>query len=267
MAKDKRVTLILEGVPEAEGRIRLQTFLTELQNLSAALGKVSRDTAEGKATIPVFNIEELSYNSPARVVISPSPGNEYVASLVLDRFEAVAEAVTSGANLDKFDAELLHDIRALAKPVGPQLKYATLIINDAEFDLTGEVTRRVDTALEIAEECIGFIEGRLEQINIHEGANTFHIYPDVGPRRVSCHFPNSLLDDAIYAVGRKVEVNGTLKYRHGASFPHAIAVTEIDAFPPDEELPDWEDLRGRAPDATGELSSEAFVRELRNAWR
>ena len=33
-----------------------------------------------------------------------------------------------------------------------------------------------------------------------------------------------------------------------------------------EELPDWEDLRGLAPNATGELSSEAFVRELRDAW-
>lgn len=28
----------------------------------------------------------------------------------------------------------------------------------------------------------------------------------------------------------------------------------------------WEDVRGRAPDATGQLSSEAFVRELRDAW-
>jgi hypothetical protein len=75
-----------------------------------------------------------------------------------------------------------------------------------------------------------------------------------------------LLDDAIYAVGRRVEVTGTMKYRQGASFPHAIAVTAIDSFPPDDELPDWDDLRGRAPDATGALSSEAFVRELRNAW-
>lgn len=34
-----------------------------------------------------------------------------------------------------------------------------------------------------------------------------------------------------------------------------------------EVLPDWEDLRGRAPDATGGLSSEAFVREIRDEWR
>lgn len=30
---------------------------------------------------------------------------------------------------------------------------------------------------------------------------------------------------------------------------------------------DWEDLRGCAPDATGNLSSEAFMRELRDDWR
>jgi hypothetical protein len=36
---------------------------------------------------------------------------------------------------------------------------------------------------------------------------------------------------------------------------------------PESQLPEWDDLRGRAPDATGGLSSEAFVRELRDGWR
>lgn len=71
---------------------------------------------------------------------------------------------------------------------------------------------------------------------------------------------------ALFAVGRRVEVFGTLKYRRGASFPYQIDVTNIEAFPPEDELPDWNDLRGRAPGATGALSSEAFVRELRNGW-
>lgn len=264
MTNKNRITLILEGIPEAEGRIRLNTFLSELQSFSSALGRLSRESGEVK-TAP-FNVEELSYNSPMKVVVAPSFGNERLSLMVLQRFEAVAEAVTSGTSLDSFDAELLSDLRSLAKPVGKQLQYATLIVNGAQFELTDAVTRRVDEALEIDDECLGFIEGRLEQINIHEGANTFHIYPDVGPRRVSCHFPNALLDDAIYAVGRRVEVNGTLKYRHGASFPHSIAVVAIDAFPPEDELPTWEDLRGRAPNATGELTSEAFVRRLRDAW-
>lgn len=266
MAKDNRITLILEGAPEAEGRVRLNTFVGELQKLSAALGKLSRETVEGKAAT-VYNIVELSYNSPMRVVVAPAPGHEHIASLVLQRFETVADAVTTGKTLDGYDADLLEDLRALAKPVGNQLQYATLLINDVQYEMNDAVTKRVDNALAVDEECVGFIEGLLEQINIHEGANTFHIYPDVGPRKVACHFPSALLDDAIYAVGRKVEVNGLMKYRQGAAFPHAIVVTSIESFPPDDELPTWEDLRGRAPDATGQLSSEAFVRELRNGWR
>jgi hypothetical protein len=106
----------------------------------------------------------------------------------------------------------------------------------------------------------------LEQINLHHGANTFHVYPDVGPKKITCHFPAFLYDDAVAAVGRRVHVFGELKYRAGAPFAHQIAVSSIDSFEPDNNLPDWEDLRGRAPDATGGLSSEAFVRELRDAW-
>jgi hypothetical protein len=265
MVEKNRITLILEGIPESEGRIRLATFISELQNFSAALSRIYRETAEGKAAT-VFNVVELSYNSPMKVVVAAATGQEHVAALVTQRFEAVTEAVTTGGSLDTYDADLLNDLRSLARPVGTQLKYATLLINDNQFELTDEVTKRVDTALEVDEECSGYIEGRLEQINIHEGANTFHIYPDVGPRRVSCHFPNALLDDAIFAVGRKVEVSGLMKYRHGAAFPHAIAVNGIESFPPDDELPTWEDLRGRAPNATGALSSEAFVREMRDAW-
>jgi hypothetical protein len=64
----------------------------------------------------------------------------------------------------------------------------------------------------------------------------------------------------------RVEVNGTLKYRMGANFPHVIDVSSIVPFPPESEIPDWDDIRGLAPDATGKLSSEAFIRELRDAW-
>lgn len=74
-------------------------------------------------------------------------------------------------------------------------------------------------------------------------------------------------DDAIFAVGRKVDVFGTLRYRARSDFPHQIEVSSIEAHPPESELPDWDDLRGRAPDATGTLTSEAFVRELRDGWR
>ena len=95
----------------------------------------------------------------------------------------------------------------------------------------------------------------------------WHIYPEIGPRKLTCYFPAKLYDDAVSAVGRKVEITGTLQYRARADWPHMITVREIEAFPPESELPDWDDLRGRAPDATGGLPSEVFVRELRDGWR
>lgn len=155
----------------------------------------------------------------------------------------------------------------MARPVGKTVKYAALEFQGTTFELTPKVAERIDKALEVEEECDGTLDGMLEQINIHLGANTFHIYPQIGPKKVTCNFPNRLYDDAVSAVGRKVEVSGLLKYRSGAQFPHQIAVTGIDVFPNETELPDWDDLRGRAPQATGELSSEAFVRELRDGWR
>jgi hypothetical protein len=165
-----------------------------------------------------------------------------------------------------FDADLLDDIRMLAHNVGRSVKNTTVLLNGTTLELTPAIEERCKIALAVAEECDGGIEGMLEQINIHLGANTFHIYPDIGPRKVTCHFPSRLFEDAIASVGRRVEVSGTLKYRSGAPYAHQIAVSQIEPFPPDYEVPDWEDLRGRAPNATGDLLSEAFVRELRDAW-
>lgn len=268
VAQDDRIELIIEGLPEDDGRVRLSVFMSQLQNLNATLSKLDRDSNEGRAG-SVFEIAALSYSSPVRVVLEakPIPSQRFTGNLIVDRLKHVASALVSGESLIGIDADLLEDIRALAKPVGKSVKNTTILFNGSALDLTPRIVQRVDEALAVEDECEGFVEGMLEQINIHQGANTFHIYPEVGPKKVTCNFPSRLFDDAVSAVGRRVEVFGTLKYRVAAPFPHQIAVTSLEAFPPDHELPNWEDLRGRAPDATGDLSSEVFVRELRDAWR
>ena len=267
MASDDRITLIIEGLSEDEGQVRFAAFMAQLQYLGNAINRMDREVGGGKAA-SYFRIAELSYKNPARIAIEPSalPNRDYTGHHIIERLKEVATALSEGTSLVGFDADLLEDIRALAKPVGRNVKSATLVFNGHQLDLTEKITRQVDEALAIEDECEGSIEGMLEQINVRLGANTFHIYPDVGPKKVTCKFTPRLYDDAVSAVGKRVEVFGTLNYRIGASFPHLIAVTGIDPFPPDSELPDWEDLRGRAPDATGDLSSEAFVRELRDGW-
>lgn len=268
MADNDRITLIIEGLPEDNGRVRFNAFLAELQGLAATINRLDREANEGKPA-SYFRITELSYRSPARVVLEAQalPNQPQTGHQIVESLNRIATAFSDGGDLHELDAELLNDFLNLARPVGTQVGSATLLFGDNHIDLTPQVASRVDTALAVEDECEGAVEGMLEQINIHRGTNTFHIYPEVGPPRILCRFPGRLYDDAVAAVGRRVVVSGTLRYRVRAKFPHQIAVAGIENFPPESELPDWEDLRGRAPDAIGDLSSEAFVRERRDAWR
>ena len=268
MAEPDRITLVIEGLPEDDGQVRLSTFMSALQNLNATITKLDREANAGQQAT-VYRIAELSYRSPVRVVIEPQPlpNKPYVGAAVIQSLERMTQALANGDDLSGLDADLLEDIRALARPVGRSIKSAALIFGGSTFDLTPAVSSKVERALAIDEECEGSIEGMLEQINVHLGANVFHIYPEVGPKKVACRFPARLHDEAIAAVGRRVEVVGTLHFRIGAAFPHQVSVAQIEPYPPDSDLPDWDDLRGRAPGCTGVLSSEAFVRELRDGWR
>ncbi|TCU75148.1 hypothetical protein EDE08_103368 [Bradyrhizobium sp. R2.2-H] len=241
--------------------------MSQLQHLSATIAKLDRDANEGKLAT-YYNIAELSYNSPARIVLEPQalPKQRYVGHAIIESLARVVTALEDDDEILGIDADLLEDFRGLARPIGKSVANVTLLFNDHRFDITEKIARKVDDALAVDEECEGAIEGKLEQINLHHGANVFYVYPDVGPRKLTCHFPSRLYDEAVSAVGKRVEVFGTLRYRAGADFPHQVAVAAIDAFPLEADLPDWDDVRGMAPDATGELSSEAFIRELRDGW-
>lgn len=266
MANPDRITLIIEGLPEDNGRVRFSTFMSQLQSLSAAISKLDRET-NSELGRTQFDIAELSYSSPIRVALEPRgrnavQGGHRIAAAISN----FADALVAGTALSELDTDVLEEFQKLANPVGKQVKAATLLINSRPFSLTKEIATRAQDALATVEECDGAVDGMLEQINIHHAANTFHIYPLIGPNKITCRFPSRLYDDAVAAVGRRVEVRGLLQYRANAHFPHQVAVSEIDTFEREEDLPDWEDIRGRAPGATGKLSSEAFIRELRDAW-
>ena len=119
MADRDRITLIIEGLPSDDGRVRFNTFVAQLQSLSATIGKLDREANDGKQA-SYFEIVELSYSSPIRVVIEqrPFPTQKSVGPIVMQTLERVSSALERDEGLSNFDAELLEDFRALAKPVG-----------------------------------------------------------------------------------------------------------------------------------------------------
>jgi hypothetical protein len=51
MADEDRITLIIEGLPEDDGRVRLNVFMSQLQSLSATITKLDREANDGRAAI------------------------------------------------------------------------------------------------------------------------------------------------------------------------------------------------------------------------
>ncbi len=264
---DYRISLSVEGLHEDDGHVRLPALVNELQILSGLLGKIDRQVSGGN-TANHFRVVDLSHASPATVglEIIQNPESPDTREAVVSGFVRALEDIERGEVPVYLGRSMLEDIRNLAKPVGETVASAVLTANGKSFDLTDEIAKRIEHALSGEETCVGTIEGTLEQINLHRGANVFRIYPQVGPNMVACHFGSGLRDLAISALGAEVAVTGLLKYRSGEPFPYAINIDEIEVYPPENELPTIDDLRGLAPDATGDVPSERFIADLRDGW-
>lgn len=131
---------------------------------------------------------------------------------------------------------------------------------DADF------AARIQKELTPTETCYGTVEGILEALNLHAGANRFTIFPVSVERGITCYIPESLHDTAIRAVRHKVAVTGKLKFRPRDMLPSEVDVEDMTTFPPDSELPTFADLRGMAPQMTGDKSTEEYLAEIRDAW-
>jgi hypothetical protein len=75
------------------------------------------------------------------------------------------------------------------------------------------------------------------------------------------------MNKAIASVNKMVRVTGARHFKENASFPYAIDVSDFEPLMPDSQLAKLSQLRGVAPNATGNMKSEDFVRQLRDDWQ
>ncbi|MCH7921612.1 MAG: hypothetical protein IH975_01090 [Nitrospinae bacterium] len=267
--KKYRIKLQVRGLESDDGYVRLNIFVTHLHNLRSTLINVDRMVSRKRRASAYYRVIELDCSSPATIVIEAQPfikdidNREEVEKRFFGGMRQIKETGTAPENLDR---AALEQMRGLASQVGKTVVSATISNGEHTIDLTEGLKAKIDVLLAEVDSTEGSIEGMLEAINIHKEANVFRIYPVIGPKKVSCHFPNRLREDAIRAVDSFVSIEGTLKYMKNAPFPHEIKVSKIEVYPPEDELPSLEDLRGIAPNATGDLSSEEFVRKIRDEW-
>ncbi|TGO02296.1 hypothetical protein PN36_27270 [Candidatus Thiomargarita nelsonii] len=110
------------------------------------------------------------------------------------------------------------------------------------------------------------MNGTLDIFNVNKNNRLFELFPVIGTQKIICDFPSALLQKAITAIDHYVNVVGQYKYKSGHPYPYYVNVTEIEIYPDENELPSLFDLHGIAPNATKGLSSEDFVRGIRDEW-
>ena len=269
MASKNSLVLKLEGPEKNDCHLALSVFAEKLRQFNVFLTSSAKDGNQDRTTFQVVN---LSHSSPAMLECKPISENLLPTTGTIIQIQQDLDSVQSNEaqylsntalsaleNLARFDQKKI--ARAEIQVIGEESEVYVYPLND-------RFREALRAARDAEDRVISTIDGKLEQINIHKDQNTFRIYPDLPNRpAVVCQFPAQLLTEVQKALGRFVSVRGECFYRPNAAFAYRITVQEMTILPPDSELPSLRDLYGIAPDATGDKTTEQFVRQLRDEWR
>ena len=268
MSEGNKLTVQLKGALSDDEHLRLSDFIEQLNAVKDVLLEIDRGISRSQVPATDYRIVDLSHSSPARVVIEAIPNDpvrDDHSMAVVDKFFRGLQLLSGGQAPEDFDSALLEAFGRIGKGFRKNISEITFIRGNEQVEVGRTFQAEIIRIIGDDELSEGSIVGMLELINLHGGVNKFHIYPAVGPKKVSCHFPSALLQDAIESINRHVNVLGKLRYKKRDRFAYGINVSSIEIYPQDEELPTIFDIRGIAPSATGSMTSEQFVRKLRNA--
>ncbi len=268
----RRITVQIKGDPSDNESLRLNDFLSQLDAIRSTLSHLEREIAEPDSSPIKYRIVGLSLHSPVTIAFEVVPGTKGkdVSALIADRFVDGIKNIKRGIIPEDYDSDLLESF----KKIGPRIQknqrkffsQVSIATDSDKVEVEQSLESEIDTIVGPDEIVQGSVSGTLELINIH-AQNTFRIYPIIGPPKVDCHFKSDQLYNAIAGINHYVNVTGALRYKRRDKFPYAINDAEVEVYPDEQELPSIFDLKGIAPDATGSLKSEDFVRKLRDeSW-
>lgn len=269
MAGKKRITLQIRGRDTDNGDVRFDDFIKQLGAVKSALTETGRVVSE-KASV-YFKVVDLRHASPASIVLEAVSISvrENMAEAIIEKFFASLDDIERGIAPSGFDYEAFQAFKDMTTLLGKKkLTEIKVSPNGGASKSLEYLAHNVDQILGPDEYEIGSLTGMLEQINVHLNQNMFTIYPTTHHPKVRCVFTQTLRKDAIHAVGEYVRVTGRMKYKtklRGA-YPYEIAVEGLEVYPPEDELPTLDDLRGIIPSGPNDPKSEDIIGKIRGEW-
>jgi hypothetical protein len=244
----RRISVTIEGSADG-GTPTLGEFLKQLEAVKVALKHTERIVTGTEEPDVDFRIVGLSMASPATVVLEETAlrvdgkrgrlPKVPISGRFVSTLNQINKRGTVPANVK--DLPMLEAY----KSVGTASRYGAVTITNAarKVEIAPEFVVKVDRIIGPDQVLEGSITGRLEAINLHN-TTSFAIYPPIGPAKVACTFPPELKQRVIGGIDHNVRVIGKLRYKHWATFPHAITADDIEVFPPPDKLPTLQSLYG-----------------------
>lgn len=264
----QKITLTLEGPDKNDNHLELSVFAEKVRHfLDFLKSNVKDNDADGV----VFHVVHLSHSSPATIECEPIGKG----LLPTNAFNAIGTSLNfveeeNTRNLSNAILSTMEQLASLNPENVTRAEINAVGEDDGDirvYKLDDRFREKLSSARRLEARVISTIDGKLEQINIHNNANTFRIYPSLpGASSVGCKFTQELLEHVQGALGSFVSVSGECFYRPDSAFPYKINVQAMEVLPPTEELPALSGLFGIAPGTAGDKTSEQFVREIRDKW-
>ncbi len=135
---------------------------------------------------------------------------------------------------------------------------------DRRVTITPRASDNFNQLLPTKDESRGSAEGTLETVSIHRGSR-FMIYHSRTKNAIRSDIPpdSKLLDQAKEALGSRVLVAG-LVHTNARGEPIRISAETLRILSEAPALPSIASLGGKYPDLTGDLTTEEYVRSLRD---
>jgi len=256
------------------GLISLNSFVIVLNNSLFVLHDLDRRISEqhfGTIRWVITHVTETHSVESVELEVEPKiiqGQQDYRRQVLVGFTDGVDQIRKEGTTPRYFDYDDIKYVRDIVRQFGRdglEGVYYSIDEYDKKAGLTTDVGENIEKIIGVHYHTLGSIEGRIELISVRKGSSHFNIYHDITQRAIRCSLPKEYEPDIFRAAeGRsRVIATGRISYNVKGEPIRVHIMKPLRFLKEEEALPSIQDILGSAPDITGDLCTEEFIRLMR----
>ena len=180
--------------------------------------------------------------------------------------DGIKTILTEGVTPPLFSPDSMSSVRKIVRALGTNgVSALDIAIPELQrsVELSSAAEANVQSLVRVHHKSIGSVEGKLELISVHVRSRRFNVYHAITQRAIKCNLPKGMEEEVVRSLGRRVIVSGLVSYNVRGE-PLNVNVDHLRVLKDGKVLPSIDDMLGMAPDITGELTTEEYIRRLRD---